>query len=380
MKGIRYYIGILALTLLLTLTHPGDFLRFLLGFELLLFLGMLLQVRLLVRNISVRWKGCVGYGRKGAPVRVELELDNRGRLPAPEIRVCLGCRDLLTGAVHYYTGTAMLDGCGAARLSFCLGSGYCGAVSLWIEEVRVWDYFGGWWGKCAADPGRREVSFLPEGTAALTDTEPELPAGAADGLAFGSLGSGGGEELSDTFEIRFFRQGDTLRRVHWKLFAKTDELLVRELAAEESGRVLVWLELRGGASEGVPQASDPKALPGSRELPCGGVTLEAWDRFLEEVSALSAMLLERGCPHDVMWREAGVSGIGSGAVVSAAVRDGEESRDMLAKLLRAAETVDEKTYGQAFEDREELKWDEGYGQALQMDLAGNLCRIREKWQ
>lgn len=377
MRRVWYYAGIFLLTLLVALTHPGEFPRFLLGFELLLFFCLWLQVRLLCRRISLRWKGSGDYGQKGAPIRVELELTNRGRLPVPEVTVCLGCRDLLTGAVRYYTGTAMLDGGGDTLLIFCLESDYCGAVSLWIEEVRVWDYFGGFSGTCVTDLVMREISILPDGTAVLPEWDQgqafrQKPAGGTG--ADVSYSAGGGADPSDTFDIRFFRQGDTLRRVHWKLFAKTGELLVRDMAVEEDNRMLVCLDLHSG------------------------VTIEVWDHFLETVAALSAALLRQDCAHDVMWRETGAADT-EDAVVCLSVQDEEESKTMLARLLRAGsaepETAgdtqeagnavdavrlsDREADGRRATDMEERRWNEAYWQVLQVDLEGNICRMQEKY-
>lgn len=356
-QGCRY-IGVLLLTLLITLMHPGEFARFLLGFEVLLFLCLLLQVQLLGRRISVRLRCGSPYGQKHAPVRVEVELKNAGRLPAPEVKVRLGCRECRTGSVHYYTGAAMLDGGGSARLEFYLESDYCEALFLWIEEARVPDYFGGFSGKCTVAAGKREISILPAGDLVL----PPWEAAGSTGSAV-THGRYCGEDTSGSFDIRCFRQGDTLRRVHWKLYAKTDELLVRDMAGEEDSRLLLLLELHNGQGA----AGDGTAASGEDGTPC-----EVWDHFMEVVAALSAALLEQGCIHDVIWNDAG-----SGSNVTCLpVQDDEERKAMLARLLHTGGMLCAPAGHTT--DWEEYKRNESYREALRVDLAGNICRIQGK--
>lgn len=58
---------------------------------------------------------------------------------------------------------------------------------------------------------------------------------------------GGG--FAENHELRQYRPGDSLNQVHWKLSAKTGELILREPVEPVQGRVLLTMHLRGTPEE-----------------------------------------------------------------------------------------------------------------------------------
>ena len=80
---------------------------------------------------------------------------------------------------------------------------------------------------------------------------------------------------AEEHELRPYRPGDPMRTVHWKLTAKTGEMIVREALVPCRARALLLVERRGG----------PDAL----------------DRVLEHLCWLSARLTQQGASHTVLW-------------------------------------------------------------------------------
>lgn len=58
---------------------------------------------------------------------------------------------------------------------------------------------------------------------------------------------GGG--FAENHELRLYRPGDNLNQVHWKLSAKTGNLMLREPMEPERGLFLLTLDIRGSAGE-----------------------------------------------------------------------------------------------------------------------------------
>lgn len=73
---------------------------------------------------------------------------------------------------------------------------------------------------------RVQVPVLPP----LTDVMLPSTAPVADGMEEFTESDNKGNLSSDIKEIREYRPGDRLQRIHWKLSAKLDELLVKEMA------------------------------------------------------------------------------------------------------------------------------------------------------
>lgn len=342
MKNKVYFIGIFLITLVLAATHQGEFPRFLLGFELLLFIGLFVDAKVLGRNVTARLKLEEIYGSKNGDFKVDVELSNTAKIPIPEIRVELGYRDLYNGNEENVSGTAMLDSDGRAILCFHLTSKYCGAVAFWLAQVQVPDHLGIFWGKCRSIGGLQEMSVLPDRSREVPEIAEKVQQFAADGDGFHQRRSG--DDPSETYDIRAYMQGDTMHRIHWKMTAKTDEMMVRDFGQPVERVTLLLLDLCKGTDE---------------------LTREKWDFFLETVASLSDRLLKLGLVHFAAWLDTK-----SGAVTKLHVGSEEELQAMLAALLRAPvyEQGEAETY------YKEKYSDETLGEIIRIDLKGQIRR------
>lgn len=91
----------------------------------------------------------------------------------------------------------------------------------------------------------------------------------------------GGDDVTEVFQIRPFREGDRLQSIHWKLSAKEDELMVKENSLPLGCPVVILLELQ----------SNPGILSAERRLA----------QFFETVLSLSFALMEQKCSHYIAW-------------------------------------------------------------------------------
>ena len=92
----------------------------------------------------------------------------------------------------------------------------------------------------------------------------------------------GGNDPSETLKVREYREGDRMNRIHWKLSARTDELLVAELSMPIGCNVVFFLDARAGA-----------------------MGKQAGRAYWEAVHTISQGLLEEECCHFLVWREGG---------------------------------------------------------------------------
>jgi len=111
---------------------------------------------------------------------------------------------------------------------------------------------------------------------------------------------------SEIHEFREYRPGDSMRDVHWKLSAKTGDLIVREPQEPERGTVLISCDI----------AKDVRQT----------------DSILDRLLWVSDWLLAHDIPHDICWQESNNAAAGR----SAAVSDEEDLRQALAALLQTA--------------------------------------------
>ena len=335
---------IFLITLVYAATHQEDFPRFLLGFELLLGICLFLDVRRRRRHIMARLRMPEICGSKREDFCIEAELTNASRFPLSEIRVEVGYQDLYSGKREKVWGTAILDGESTVRLRFFMNSEYCGAIAFWLSRVTISDYLGVFKARCRLSEGTFIFSVLPEGKKEIPEVEALAQHMVAEGEA-SSLNQAG-DDPSETYDIRPYREGDTMHRIHWKMTAKMDQLLVRDFSQPAEDTTLVLLDLR---------KTEHKLLR------------EDWDHFLEVTASLSRKLLQVGCIHYVAWMDVEAAGL-------CRIRVGEEEewQGMLSALLR----------GTVYEDGDiEVYYKENYGEEtlgeiIRIDLRGQICRTQ----
>ena len=223
-----------------------------------------------------------------------------GKLLAACRAVCaVTCENRLTGEASSLEAPA--DARGLAV--FTLHSRHCGLAEIRLRRVDVYDWFGLWRFSKGADL-RAETAVTPEGMDVLIETDP----GRGDAGAAGDGRLRRSDEPGGT-EIREYRPGDPVRRIHWKLSDKLDRLLLREPRDEDRDRVLVVLETRW------PDRTDPDALDASMRA------------ALDSVRALAA----QGIPLVLCWDAGDEDGLRWAEALNE-----EEAEEARACLLSAA--------------------------------------------
>ena len=116
---------------------------------------------------------------------------------------------------------------------------YCGLFRAELFEIRTSSLFNLLGSKRKAD-SIAEVVVLPSPI--------ETDDSALENTSFPDNGeevteeSGKGDDRSEIFEIRDYKPGDELQTIHWKLSAKTDDLMVKEFSEPVSEQFTVYLE------------------------------------------------------------------------------------------------------------------------------------------
>lgn len=157
-------------------------------------------------------------------------------------------------------------------LSFQISSEYCGKITFRLKKLKVYDYL-------------QLFSFSRRTREMLTVTvlpqclKPELSVQLyhnqyVDSDLFSKQKSG--DDPSEVFQLREFRDGDKLNRIHWKLSTKQDSFIVKEYSLPISSAVYILFEF--------------SAAP-----------LPMLDTQVETLYALCRFLTEEEVTHDVGW-------------------------------------------------------------------------------
>ncbi|QCW51180.1 DUF58 domain-containing protein [Nocardioides dongxiaopingii] len=187
----------------------------------------------------------------GQPARVHLALTNEGRTPSGVL--------MLEDHVPYVLGTRprfVLDGIGHGwrrQVTYQVRSDVRGRFEIGPMTVRVGDGFG------LVELGRAFRMTVPLVVTPRTVPLPAIPLGG------GWTGSGDNRPRAfaigsaEDVTVRDYRQGDDLRRVHWRSSAKTGELMVRREEQPWQSRATILLDNRLVAHRGQGVASSLEA-------------------------------------------------------------------------------------------------------------------------
>lgn len=167
----------------------------------------------------------------------------RVRTPLPVLRAECTLRlvNSFSGGEKMQMLSLRLAGGKEEQFALPFPASHCGLVTVCVASLRFFDPFGifalrvrgSWAEECLVLPHHLPMEvFLREDLSILPDS---------DRYSMTKSGS----DPSETFRIREYIPGDSLKSIHWKLSQKTDELLVREYGLPVVSRALLLLEGAG---------------------------------------------------------------------------------------------------------------------------------------
>ena len=145
--------------------------------------------------------------------------------PMPPFRGRLRLQRAITGESWYYHEKEDMR------------TDHCGGITATAEKVRICDYLGLF---AFPVPGKPKKTILIR----PRPLNMELPEDLHRCIAASWKPKAGGG-YAENHEIRQYRPGDSPNQIHWKLTAKTGDLMIREPMEPQRGLILVTLHLQG---------------------------------------------------------------------------------------------------------------------------------------
>ena len=207
-------------------------------------LGLALSLPAMVR-CRVRLVPSARQVERGAEAGWTLRLECRSPLPPARIACRIRVRDRMGGGerVRRLTmGRAFRD-----ERSWAGETGHCALLECRVDRLRVCDCLGLFALPLKAPPPA-QVLVVPR-------PESPGPLRLPEGLGTPQPLPRGKSPSGEDYELRPYREGDSLRTVHWKMSAKRDELVTRELPEERRPLPVLTID-HFGAAETVERALD----------------------------------------------------------------------------------------------------------------------------
>lgn len=188
-------------------------------------------------NIEVFFEG-EQKGEKGQEMYVDFHVKNRSRMPVFCACIFLAAENKLTGEkVDLQKGVLLLP-MQKKTSSFFMKPEFCGCVKITCEKIEISDFFR-LFVRSHSVRGEMVCYIFPE----MTDIpfeEEKWNRYDAESYKYSSVQRG--DDPSETFGIREYREGDYLKAIHWKLSGKAGELMVRELGLPIENSLIILMD------------------------------------------------------------------------------------------------------------------------------------------
>lgn len=278
-----------------------------LGFEMVLGAVMFLMALYLKFRVKLEVVIKSDLIPKGKPVEAEVTVSNRGWLAATRVSAELVLEIPGYGTEQEEWLLYDVDGKKRTKTERSFPAPYCGKYTVCVRKERVSDYLGLF--RFSIGKGSRAcVKVLPRLCEIPVEVGERTRNFPVDGEEYDPHRSG--DDPSEIFQIRAYRPGDGMQRIHWKMSAKAGEWMTKEYGLPVGCCVLLLLDLyqeRGGK-----------------------LAEEEMDRIIETAVSVSYSLALAGCIHYIAWYEED-----TGAIHRCYIKGEEEVYELQEEILEA---------------------------------------------
>lgn len=252
--------------------YKGDLSFYLLAF--LLAMPVVLHLALAIGSVFLKIKVYCDspVTERGKTAAVKISLYNRSFLP---VSSCMAKIRYTVSAPFedelpfVHTVSVPIGGRTGETVSLNFLPKHCGAVSVTVRSVRLRDLMG-------ITSVRKKVGFSTRITVlpAILPVSPSIESNyvySAESSVFSKEKPG--DDPSEIFMLREYRDGDRHNLIHWKLSGRSDNFIVRELSKPVGSRILIMADTGSCRSA------------------------EGTDRVLEAAASVSCRLAESGAAH-----------------------------------------------------------------------------------
>jgi len=320
MKHIFSLIGVAFLTFIFTFYVDGEMGAILIAF-LLFAVGFSFALTLISRKrIRVSFD-CNAYVKCGSELEVTVTVEKEGKLPIALVQVSVGATSVFENVGKVYRMSFLTDE--RAEFTLKIPAKIGGNGEVYINRVYSSGFLGFFRLKAATElPKPKSVGVIPE-----------IPEVSASSALFRDIAdvvlTTENDEENDTsmlfsantapgYEHREYVQGDSLKRVNWKLSSKTSKLMVRLDEAASSVQPSIVLDLYRNSEKNVLYS------------------LKQEEKLIQSVFGLINLLIRQGIACTFVYRSY------NGTVVSENVDNPDYPSQLLLKVLAAKVECDKR--------------------------------------
>jgi uncharacterized protein (DUF58 family) len=177
---------------------------------------------------------------KGEGIQISVQLSNPTIFPVSNLKIYLSYRNSYSSRKYTKEFLVSIDARTKSSVICDLFSDYAGNMEITLKTIRIYDYLKlfslkkklGYEVKAAVLPYYYELSedYAFNRHTRIVESDNYSPYKS-------------GDDPSEVFAIREYREGDRLQRIHWKLSRKLDQLMIKEFSDPMNCSVLLFVNL-----------------------------------------------------------------------------------------------------------------------------------------
>lgn len=256
--------------------YKGDLSFVLLGFVVILplFLLAMLLVSAPAVNVTAHFEQISAARGNSAALKVSVK--NRSVFPIARCIVEVRYKPSMpfeASAVKLFRLSAAIGARSEETFALNIKPEHCGAVDIAVSKIRLRDIMGLFSIPVKSDLKGKIVS-LPVIYPIQASVE-SGPASSVESSSFSPVKAG--DDPSEIFALREYREGDSNNRIHWKLSSRSETFIVKEFSLPVGCRILIITDF------------------------CGCKNAASADKILDTAFSVSNFLTEYGTAHSVAY-------------------------------------------------------------------------------
>lgn len=189
-------------------------------------------------KIEVELTSAVHITNKGEQIPISIQINNPTIFPLPNLKLYLTYKNAFSTRKYKRAIMVSLDHKANTSVLCHFNSRYTGNMEIVLEGIRLFDYL-----KLFSLKKR----FFKETRVAVLPFYYDILEGNIVSKSTQLIESDNyshtkkGDDPSEVFAIREYREGDRLQRIHWKLSRKADQLMIKEFSDPANCSILLFI-------------------------------------------------------------------------------------------------------------------------------------------
>lgn len=247
-KSTIKYIILLLFIAICSLVYRSYELTYVVFFLLILPICNIFVINYSYKRISVEHKTDISVINKGRYIPINLKINNKGILPVVWLEVVFKFNNNYHLVNKEKTLLIPVLKYGKQEYTFRVKSEYCGDMNIELASVKYRDYFKLFYREKLVNKNIK-IYVMPQMNMIENVDIDKKSISDIDGEKFSEYKSG--DDSSQVFDIREYRPGDRMHRIHWKLSSRKKNYMVKEFSQPLNGYYCVIMDLSCGNKNNV---------------------------------------------------------------------------------------------------------------------------------